>query len=148
MTMPGQHEEIRQMLSAYLDGELTQVSAQRVRVHLEDCGECRRAFDEMARLQAMTKELAFAEPPEARMKELEKSLSVQAPRRLGWVFIIAGTIAWLLYGVVMYVRHWRPPTLEELIASAVVIGFVLLFVSVVVERLRQLPHDKYRRIEK
>lgn len=85
MTMPGQHEEIRQMLSAYLDGELTQAGAQRVRIHLEDCEQCRRTYEEMVRLQQMTRELAFAEPPEARMKELEKSLSVQAPRRLGWL---------------------------------------------------------------
>lgn len=148
MTAPDQHEEIRQMLSAYLDGELTQASAQRVRVHLEECGQCRRALDEMARLQTMTKELAFPEPPEERMKELEKSLSVQAPRRLGWLFVVAGVVAWLLYGAVTYVRHWRPPTVEDLIASALVIGFALLFVSVAVERLRQLPHDKYRRIEK
>ncbi len=148
MTMPDLHEEIRQMLSAYLDGELTQASAQRVRVHLEDCGECRRVFDEMARLQAMTRELAFAEPPEAKMKELEKSFGVQAPRRLGWLFIAAGIAAWLIHGAVAYVRYWRPPTVEEMMASAVVIGFVLLFVSVAVERLRQLPHDKYRRIEK
>jgi len=145
---PGQHEEIRQMLSAYLDNELTQGAAQRVRVHLEDCEECRRVFDEMARLQEMTRNLAFAEPPEARMKELEKSLSVQAPRRLGWLFVVAGVVAWLIYGAVTYVRHWRPPTVEELISSAVAIGFVLLFVSVAVERLRQLPHDRYRRIEK
>jgi len=148
VTNPGQHEEIRQMLSAYLDGELTQASEQRVRVHLEDCQECRRAYEEMARLQRMTKELAFAEPPEARMKELEESLSVQAPRRLGWLFVVAGIVAWLIYGAVTYVRHWRPPTVEELIGSAVVIGFGLLFVSVAVERLRQLPHDRYRRIDR
>lgn len=145
---PSQHEEIRQMLSAYLDGELTQGGMQRVRVHLEDCESCRRSLEDMARLQELTRELAFAEPPEARMKELEKSLSVQAPRRLGWVFVVAGLAAWLAYGTVTYVRHWRPPTMEELLASAVVTGFVLLLVSVVVERLRQLPHDKYRRIEK
>jgi anti-sigma factor RsiW len=145
---PSQHEEIRQMLSAYLDGELTQGEAQRVEVHLEDCESCRRSLGDLARLQELTRELAFAEPPEARMKELEKSLSVQAPRRLGWVFVVAGAVAWLAYGAVTYVRHWRPPTVEELLASAVVTGFVLLLVSVVVERLRQLPHDKYRRIEK
>jgi hypothetical protein len=46
------------------------------------------------------------------------------------------------------IRHWRPPTAEELIASAVVIGFVMLLASVVVERLRQLPHDRYRRVQK
>ncbi|MFZ5926736.1 MAG: zf-HC2 domain-containing protein [Acidobacteriota bacterium] len=148
MTAPNQHEEIRQMLSAYLDGELTQGSAQRVEVHLEDCEECRRTYGELVRLQEMTRKLAFAEPPEARMKELEKSLSVQAPRRLGWLFVVAGLAAWIVYGTITYIRHWRPPTVEELIGSAVVIGFVLLFVSVAVERLRQLPHDKYRRIEK
>jgi len=142
------HEEVRQMLSAYLDGELTQASAQRVRIHLARCEECRQAYEELARLQELTRSLEFAQPPEARMKELEKSLSVQAPRRLGWIFILAGLAAWLVYGVVTYVRHWRPPTVEELIASAIVIGFAMLFVSVAVERLRQLPHDKYRRIEK
>lgn len=142
------HEEIRQLLSAYLDRELTQAEDQRVRIHLEDCEECRRACEELARLQELTRSLEFEEPPEARMKELEKSLSVQAPRRLGWLFILAGLAAWLIYGAVTWVRHWRPPTVEELIASAVVIGFVMLLVSVVIERVRQLPHDKYRRIEK
>ncbi len=148
MTTPSQHEEIRQMLSAYLDGELTQAGAQRVRIHLEDCEECRRTYEELARLQEMTRELAFAEPPEARMKELEKSLSVQAPRRLGWLFVMAGIVAWLIYGAILYIRHWRPPTVEEMIGSAIVIGFVLLLASVVVERLRQLPHDRYRRVDK
>lgn len=148
MTPPNQHEEIREMLSAYLDGELTQASEQRVRVHLEDCEDCRRAYDELARLQKMTRELEFAEPPEARMKELEQSLSVQAPRRLGWLFVWTGIVAWLIYGAVMYVRYWRPPTVGEMIGSAVVIGFVLLLVSAVVERVRQLPHDRYRRIER
>ncbi len=142
------HEEVRQMLSAYLDGELTQADSQKVRVHLSRCEECRRTHEELARLQEMTRSLEFAQPPEARMKELEKSLSVQAPRRLGWFFILAGIAAWLIYGAGTWVRHWRPPTVEELIASAVVIGFVMLFASVVIERLRQLPHDKYRRIEK
>lgn len=142
------HEEIRRMLSAWLDGELTQVEEQRVRVHLEDCAECRRACEDMARLQEMTRSLRFAGPGEDRMKEIEKSLMVQAPRRLGWLFLVGGLAAWLVYAAVMAARHWRPPTVEELIAGAVVIGFVMLLVSVLVERLRQLRHDRYRRIQK
>lgn len=142
------HEEIRRMLSACLDGELTQGEEQRVRVHLEGCAECRQAYEELARLQQMTRSLHFASPPEDRMKELEKSLMVQAPRRLGWLFVLGGLAAWLIYAAVTYVRHWRPPTAEELIASAVGIGFVMLLASVIAERVRQLPHDRYRRIEK
>lgn len=136
------------MMSAYLDRELTQGEEQMVRVHLEDCGECRRAYDEMVRLQEMTRALRFEAPPEDRMRELEKSLMVQAPRRLGWLFVLGGLTAWVIYAAVMYVRHWRPPTAEELIAAAVIIGFLMLLASVTVERVRQLPHDRYRRIRK
>lgn len=142
------HKEIRRMLSAYLDRELTQGEEQVVRVHLEDCAECRRAYDEMVRLQEMTRALRFADPPEDRMKELERSLMVQVPRRLGWLLILGGLAAWLIYAAVLYVRHWRPPTPGEMIGSAVVIGFVMLLVSVLVERVRQLPYDRYRRIQK
>lgn len=142
------HEEIRRMLSAYLDRELTQGEEQMVRIHLEDCAECRRAYEGMVRLQEMTRALRFEAPPEDRMKELEKSLMVQAPRRLGWVFVLGGLTAWLIYAAVLYVRHWRPPTVEEMMGGAVVIGFVMLLLSVLVERVRQLPYDRYRRIQK
>jgi anti-sigma factor RsiW len=145
---PERHDEIRRMLSAFLDGELTQVEQQRVRVHLEDCAACRREYEEMARLQEMTRSLPLAGPPEDRMNELEKSLMVQAPRRLGWLLVLGGLAAWLIYAAVMSVRHWRPPTAEQLIAAAVVIGFLMLLVSVTVERVRQLPRDRYRRIQK
>lgn len=142
------HEELRELLSAYLDRELTQAEEQRVRIHLEDCEECRQAFEELARMQELTRSLEFEEPPEARMKELEKSFAVQAPRRLGWLFIVGGLVAWIIYGAVTWIRHWRPPTVEELMAGAVFIGFLMLLMSVVIERVRHLPHDKYRRIER
>lgn len=142
------HEQIRRMLSAYLDGELTQGEQQQVRVHLEDCPACRREYEDMARLQQMTRSLRFAAPPEDRMKELEQSLVVQAPRRLGWLLVLGGMAAWLVCAAAAFVRHWRPPTAGQLIAAAVGIGIVLLLVSVLVERVRQLPHDRYRRIEK
>ena len=43
--------QIDEMLSGYLDGELTQGDRQRVQLHLESCAKCRTAFDEMAELR-------------------------------------------------------------------------------------------------
>ena len=54
MSRPENHEEIQQMLSAYLDCELTQADRQRVRLHLEECAECRSAFEEMKALKRLT----------------------------------------------------------------------------------------------
>jgi len=148
MNGPSAHGEIERMLSAYLDNELTQAESQRVRVHLEDCPACRAAFEETQKLQRATASLAFQDPPEDRMEELEKALSVQAPRRLGWGLVIAGLLAWLAYIAFIVIKDFRPPTLVELIAGAVPVGFLLVFLSVVRERWLELPHDRYRRVKK
>jgi anti-sigma factor RsiW len=145
---PGKHDQIREMLSAYLDGELTQSEDQRVRIHLEDCTACAREYAALRTLQAAAQAVRFPEPPEEAMDELEQRLSVRGPRALGWIMIGLGALAWLLYALVMAVLHWRPPTFEEMAAAAIVIGVLLLFGSVFRERLLQLPHDRYRRIKR
>ena len=50
------------LLSGYLDRALTQGDEQRVRVHVEDCGTCRTALDEMARLRDATLQTEFKLP--------------------------------------------------------------------------------------
>jgi anti-sigma factor RsiW len=145
---PGKHDEIREMLSAYLDKELTQSEDQRVRIHLEDCTACAREYADLRVLQAAAQAVRFPEPPEEAMDELERRLSVRGTRALGWIMIGLGALAWLSYALVMAVLNWRPPTVEEMVASAIVIGMLLLFGSVFRERLLQLPHDRYRRVKR
>ena len=49
-----QHGFDEALISGYLDRELTQGEAQRVRLHLEDCAECRSLADEITRLREAT----------------------------------------------------------------------------------------------
>lgn len=148
MNPPDAHQAVRERLSAYLDQELTQAEEQRVRLHLEGCPECRRALEQLAQLQKLTAQMRFPDPPEETMQELERRLSVRAPRSAGWLLVLGGLLAWLVYGGVMALLHWRTPTLQEMAGGAVAIGVLLLFISVLRERLLELPHDRYRRIEK
>ncbi|MEZ5395745.1 MAG: zf-HC2 domain-containing protein [Bryobacterales bacterium] len=80
------NEALDKMLSAYLDGELTQQEHQRVRLYLEDCEEAGEEYRELVELKKLTSGLSFAPPPDDRMDELAEALSVQAPRRMGWLF--------------------------------------------------------------
>lgn len=148
MNAAGSHEAIERMLSAYLDEELTQAEAQRVELHLEECAACRTALEEMRRIRQLTARIRFRQPPEAALEAIEQRLSVQAPRRGGWALLLIGVAAWLVYGLVLVLRHPRWPTLPELIAAAVVIGLLLLFVSVLRQRLLERPHDRYRRVKR
>ena len=88
------------MLSASLDGELTQQEQQRVRLYLEESEEAREELRQLQELKRLTAELSFAPPPDERLDELAKSLSVEAPRRAGWVLLSAGVVA-----IIVVLRH-------------------------------------------
>lgn len=142
------HEQVKELLSAHLDGELTQVDSQRVRVHLEDCEECRRRFKQLGELKRITSDLKFVDPPEDKMNELEQRLSVQTPRRIGWGLLLGGLAAWIAYAVYLFVTDPQLATWEKLLTGAIVIGAVLLLISVLRQRWLELPHDRYRGVKK
>ena len=53
-----------------------------------------------------------------------------------------------LWALWEYFRSRAEFGLQELLVGGVVGGFLLLFFSVLRQRLAELPHDRYRRIEK
>jgi predicted anti-sigma-YlaC factor YlaD len=142
------HEETRRQLSAFLDGELHQAEDQRVRLHLEDCAECRAHFDELRGLHEVTSGLRFVEPPEDRMDELERRLSVSAPRAMGWTLIVIGFLVWLSYAVYLFVVDPDVANWQKLTVAAIGIGAVLLLVSVARQRWLELPSDRYRGVKR
>ena len=141
-------EEIERMISAYLDGELTQGESQRVSLLIEDHPDYRQAFEEMRQLQRLTGAIPMPQPPDERIREIERQLAVAAPRRIGFYAIGGGLALWLAYLALLFFRNLRLPAAGEAIAGIIVFGLISLFVSVAVERWRELPHDRYRRIRK
>lgn len=141
-------EEVERLISAYLDGELTQGESQRVSLLIEDHPDYRQAFDEMQQLQRLTGAIPMPQPPDERIFEIERRLSVAAPRRVGFYALWGGLALWLAYLVVLFFRYMRMPTPGEAIAGIFVFGLISLFFSVAVQRWQELPHDRYRRIRK
>lgn len=140
--------EVERLISAYLDGELTQAESQRVRLLMEDREEYRQAYEEMRKLQSLTQAMPMPNPPDERIFAIESRLSVAAPRRIGFYTLWGGLGLWLVYMAVQFFRHLRVPTIGEALVGIIVFGLVALFFSVAVQRYQELPHDRYRRIRK
>jgi anti-sigma factor RsiW len=136
------------MLSAYLDGELTQSDHQRVQLHLETSEEMKRELDELAAVKNMTAGLRFHTPSDDVMDALEQRLSVQAPRKFGWGILAVALIAWVVYAVVLVLRNPRWPTVLELLEGGVIAGLLLVFLSVLRQRILERPHDRYRKVRR
>ena len=135
------------LLSGYLDGALTQGDAQRVRIHLEDCPSCRELVADMKRIREATMTTPFTVPTDEQWDERPRGAFSRSAFTLGWLFLIV----WIVGVVGFALGHAWAGTqtlIEKLLIFGGVSGVVFLFLSVLVDRLKNRQTDRYREVEK
>jgi anti-sigma factor RsiW len=136
-----------ELLSGYLDRALTQGERQRVRVHLEDCAACRELLGELAALRETAMTTEFLIPADDQWDERPRGGLSRVLRGGGWLVVIGWLTA--ISGFAAWQIATAPESLfEKLLIFGGASGGALLFLSVLVDRLRALPGDRYRRVEK
>ena len=135
------------LISGYLDRELRQEDDQLVRIHIEDCAQCRAVFTELEKLREVTMSTKFNEPTDIQWKEAPTGNASLATRGLGWLMTIIWLLSFTVYGLW---QLWTEP--QSLMMRLFIFGglsaFTLLFVSVVFDRLRVFKNDPYRGVKK
>lgn len=135
------------LLSGYLDGELTQAEEQRVRVYLEDHPDARRLLEEMRAMREASRSTEFEVPQDVQWDEAPRGPGSRISRGLGWVLVVVWIATVTAYG--LWQLFTSPEGLfEKLLAVGAIAGFALLFVSILLDRLRDLKTDRYRRVRK
>lgn len=135
------------LLSGYLDRILTQGERQQVELHLETCPSCRALLADLGALRGAARTSSFAVPPDEQWNELPRTGGSRALRLSGWALLIA----WLaLVGgaAAVGLATSGAPTWEKLAIVGAIAGFGLLLLSVLLDRLRDLRHDRYQRVQK
>lgn len=135
------------LLSGYLDGELTQGDEQRVQVHLEDCEVCRATVDEMTQLQGATMSAEFDVPTDDQWSELPRTRASGVSMRLGWSIVSVWLLTLAGYAA-SELANSDEPLLTKVLVFAGWSGFGLLFLGVVLDRLKSMRTDRYREVRK
>ena len=135
------------LISGHLDGELTQADDQKVRIHLEDCDDCRRTAQELVQLKETTMTTEFKIPDDTQWDETPRGAASGFLRNFGWLI----AIAWLV-GIVGYAIWQIATETEDLIEVVLVfglwLGFGLVFLSALIDRLKIRKTDPYRKVDK
>lgn len=144
---PGEGPAVsREDLMRYLDGELAPERRREVEAGLGRSSELQR---ELALYRTLHEDLAgirFRQDAPSRSSVWGK-VNRRLTRPIGWILIVVGVLAWLSHAGYVFVTA-PTPTWEKLATSAVVIGVLLLFASVIHERWQELATDPYRDIER
>ena len=138
---------VGELLSGYIDGELTQQQRQRVELHCDDCKECRALMDELGALKKEVSRTRFGEYGEDRWRETMNDSTVQVTRGIGWLLFLAGVLA--ISGIALYefVIDSSIPLHIKLITGSIWGGLGVLLLSVLRQRLIERKTDKYKDVE-
>lgn len=138
-------EEMRLLMSGYVDGELEPDELARFKSYLESDAELRRELEEMGEFVNAASSLAPEALPDEVWDTFLDDVYNRIERRTGWSVLILGLVCLLAIGLYWFVvAPWGTPTVKFVTALPVV-GLLVLFGSVSRQRLFMRKTDRYSR---
>lgn len=140
-------DQFKSIMMAYLDGELSPEERSRFERHLADCPRCKRDLSEFTNLKEELAMIRFKEPTDVELARYWRSVYNRLERGIAWILFSLGAIILLCYGAFKLIEETiRDPNIGVLLkvgVVAAVFGGVVLFVSLLRERLTTRKVDKY-----
>lgn len=140
-------EHVGDLLSGFVDGELTQQQRQWVSLHCDNCKECRENLDSLRKVRERVAGAGLSEIGEDRWRESMDDSTVQTTRSIGWLLFIAGLLVIGAIGLVGFLFSDDISFGMKLLIIAIYGGLGLLLFSVLRQRLIERKTDKYKDVE-
>ena len=146
------HQKIKELISSYHDGELNQNEKQELEKHLEECGECRREFEEMGKFEEVMGKMQLKKPQKETWEVYWSMVYNRLERRIGWILLSIGGMILLFFGgykaVEGIIQDSSTPMLLKVGILAALAGAVILLVSLLREQLFVHKRERYKEVEK
>lgn len=134
-------------LSGYLDGELTQQQRQQVERLLDESPALRSELAELEKMQSTIKTLPHKEIGKERLNEMVSSSTQRVTQKSGWALYVVGLAVLVGWGLYQFSRDDEVHLVEKIATGMVLMGVVLLFVSVLRQRLSEARNDRYKDVQ-
>ncbi len=143
-----QCESFKGLLVGLLDAELTPDETRQINQHLSRCAACRKEYEELRETSGKLSAISFQEPGDKILAEVWKSPYSRAVRNTSLVMIVGGYAALIGYGLFELLTNGKEELPAKLGLAAIVLGFLILLVQLVRERVKTYKTDPYKEIER
>lgn len=140
-------QHVGELLTGFVDGELTQQQRQRVDLHCQQCEQCRENLASLLELRERIGEAHLSEVGEDKWRETMKDQTVQTSRGIGWILFIAGLLVIGAIALFDFISDSGMSILMKLTVAAIYGGLAVLLFSVLRQRLIERKTDKYKDVE-
>jgi anti-sigma factor RsiW len=143
---PRDCDEIHLWLSARCDGECSPAQEGWLAEHLQQCAGCAREWGELERVRLVFETARLREPADFERDALRRAMGPRLLETAGWSLFVGGALVLTIFAVMEIFDDG--PLLQHLAAAAVLGGLLMLFLRVLLDRMRTLPHDPYRDVQR
>lgn len=141
-------DQIEVSLSGFIDGELPQQQSQMIARHLETCERCAALVAELRAVRERTARMDIDKPTGNEWKKVEKNIFQSMSRNLGWAIVIVWSAVTAGYALFQLAISPTEPLFEKILVFGLFLGFGLLFLSVLSERVRESKTDRYKGVQR
>ena len=145
-----ENDRLKELLTAYADGELDEEGRREVEKRLADSENLRRELESMKKVKSMTSHMQLVQPEEEVWKMYWNQVYNRIERGIGWIMLSVGAIILLSFGVFHFVQDFlldpEPPLIMKIGVSTATLGVIILLVSVLRERLFIRKTERYKEI--
>ena len=144
-----QPEELaRRLMMSALDGEISRKEEQQLTELLRNNPVLEEEWEQLQRVKEVTSGMVFQKPPQEVWDRYWTGVYRRFERGFAWILVSVGAILLLSYGAWIGVEEFlydaTTPPIVKYGTVAVVVGLVVLFVSVVREKLFVRRSDPYK----
>ena len=139
--MPCEQNEMDVM--RYIDGEMNDSERNNFEKHLETSDKCKDMLKEMSSLKEVTDSMKIADLPEVVWEKYWSGIYNRIERSVAWFFFILGSLiltGYWIYNVII------DPSLHNIVGLGILfvaLGFAILLLSVLREKLAVNKVDRY-----
>jgi predicted anti-sigma-YlaC factor YlaD len=144
-------DQIKMLLSALVDNELTSEEKKMVTEHLVSCEDCREEYSRLLKLKEATDKMKYFDLPDRLWAGYWHGIYNRIERGIGWIFLSVGAIILLVFAAWEFLNDFfldsRVPIVLRIGLGAFILGIIILMISILRERLFSRAHDRYKEID-
>ena len=141
-------EPFKGMLVGLLDSELTPDETRQVNDHLTRCAACRVEYEQLRETAGKLATISFQEPTDAVLAQVWKSPFSRLARNASLFLIMGGYASLIGYALFEILTSGKKELPAKVGLAAIVLGFLILLVQLIRERVRTYKTDPYKEIER
>lgn len=144
----GTCEPFQILMMGFIDGELNEEDEKRFKDHAYQCPRCAEDLVQYQKLAELTDSIKLKEPADYEWERIHASFAFTLERRFGWFLVITGVLLVLGYLLYELLMEWEIAAWLRVGVVMGLIGFLVLLISALRQRLRIKKYERYETVKR